>query len=142
MKLRLWMCLLSLYGAEARALAPNQPLSGRLFYTPAQRAMLANARIHQVTDVPKTHAPHDPIVESAPVSFDGVITRSDGVSATHWINGRPHAGQPATNVQRLKPGQTRANNQVYESYQLVRPSQPVVTPHQAINPLINREATP
>ena len=142
MKPGLWIGLLSLYGAGAWALAPDHALTGRLFYTPAQRAMLANARIHQVTDVPKTLAPREALPEPAPLSFDGVITRSDGVSATHWINGRPHAGQPATNVQRLKPGQTRANNQVYESYQLFRPSRPVVAPQQAIDPPIKREAAP
>ncbi len=142
MKMTLWICVLSFCGTEAWALAPDHPLTGRLFYTPAQRAMLANARIHQVTDVPKKLAPREALPEPAPVSFDGVITRSDGVSPTHWINGRPHAGQPATNVQRLKPGQTRANNQVYESYQVVRPDRPGVVPKQAINPLINREATP
>lgn len=141
MKLTLWVCLISFYGAEALALAPSQPLSGRLFYTPAQRAMLVNARVHRVSDVPKILAPREAVPESAPVSFDGVITRSDGVSVTRWINGRPHVGQPAT-VRHLKPGQTRANNQVYESYQLVRPGRPSVAPHPATNPLIYPEAPP
>ena len=141
MKLSLWICLLSFYGAEAWALAPDHMLAGRLFYTPAQRAMLANARTHQITGTHKILAPREALPEPAPVSFDGVITRSDGVSATHWINGRPHAGQPATNVRSLKPGQTRAHRQVYESYQLSRPSQPATAPDQVTKPGINREST-
>ena len=142
MKLRLWICLLSFYGTEALAFPPSQPLSGRLFYTPAQRTMLVNARIHQVTDLPKTHASRDPLPESPPVSFDGVLTRSDGVSATRWINGRPHKGQPPNNVRSLKPGQTRAHSQVYESYQLLRSGQSVNTPDQVTKPGVNREAMP
>ncbi len=57
---------------------------------------------------------------SAPLSFDGVITRSDG-SITHWVDGRPYAGAPSAGIRGLKPGQIRANNKVYEPYQLLRP---------------------
>ena len=110
---------------SAAASAPESPIPGRLFYTQAQRIMLNNARLHQVTDLPKTSTSTSTPQVSAPVSFDGVITRSDGV-ATHWINGRPHVGRSSNNVRNLKPGQTRATQKVYEPYQVLRPA-PVPT---------------
>ena len=128
MKITAWMvCLLcSPITAAALALpAPSAPtLPGRLFYSPAQRAMLNEARVRQVTALPKVAgsgsasevAPAPP----APVSFDGVITRSDG-TATHWVNGRPHVGRSSDNVRNLKPGQTRAAQKVYEPYQIRQP---------------------
>ena len=112
---------------SATAPAPESPIPGRLFYTQAQRIMLNNARLHQVTDLPKASTPASSTPQvSAPVSFDGVITRSDGV-ATHWINGRPHVGRSSSNVRNLKPGQTRATQKVYEPYQVLRPA-PVSPP--------------
>lgn len=114
---------------------PQQPvtnLPGRLFYTPAQRSMLNDARTRQVTDLPKVSASGygTSPASSAPVSFDGVITRSDGV-ATHWINGRPHVGSTSNNIRNLKPGQTRAAQKVYEPYQILQPKTvraPVASP--------------
>lgn len=121
MKFLTWLSLLPLLGGGYGVAmgAPGKPLPGRLFYTPAQRAMLINARTQKVTEIPKSAAP--PV--AAPMRFDGVITRSDGVT-THWINGRPHAGQPPN----LKPGQTRAQQQVYEPYQVLGPA-PLETPN-------------
>lgn len=118
MKFFVCLCLLPLVGAVDRGAmaAPGKPLPGRLFYTPAQREMLVNARTHKVTEIPKSVAP--PVV--SPMRFDGMIMRSDGVT-THWINGRPHVGRPS--LPNLKPGQTRAQQQVYEPYQLQRPSE-------------------
>ena len=107
---------LSLCGSALAVQSPAEPLTGRLFYTPAQRAMLVNARTHKVTEIQKSYTPP----ESAPISLDGVITRSDGV-ATHWVNGRAQSGQPTANVRSLKPGQTRVHQKVYEPYQLMRP---------------------
>ena len=135
MKFFAWLCLLPLLGgADGLAMAaPSKPLPGRLFYTPAQREMLNNARTHKVTEIPKSSA----LTVSAPMRFDGVITRSDGVT-THWINGRPHVGQPS--LPNLKPGQTRAQQQVYEPYQLQRPSEIVAKPQTA--PLPENEAAP
>ena len=124
MKFPAWICLVSLCGmaevlAEPGAIlaapAVGKPLPGRLFYTPAQRVMLNDARSHKVTALQQSSAPP----ESAPVSLDGVLTRSDGV-ATHWVNGQPHVGQPAPHIRSLKPGQTRAQQKVYEPYQLQR----------------------
>lgn len=135
MKFFAWLSLLPLLGGGygVAMAAPGNPLPGRLFYTPAQRAMLINARTHKVTEIPKSAAP--PV--AAPMRFDGVITRSDGV-ATHWINGRPHVGQPS--LPNLKPGQTRAQQQVYEPYQLQRPSDPARP--QTLPPASNNEAAP
>lgn len=133
MKFCAWIWLVSLCSVAEVMAAPQTRnlLPGRLFYTPAQRVMLNDARAHKVTEPQKSYVPP----ESAPVSFDGVLTRSDGV-ATHWINGRPHVGQPSANVRRLKPGQTRAAKKVYEPYELLpspewRPAPtPGAQPHQ------------
>ena len=117
---------------------PGKPLPGRLFYTPAQRDMLVSARARKVTEIQKSYAPP----ESAPMSFDGVITRSDGV-ATHWINGRPHVGQPSANLRSLKPGQTRTHEKVYEPYQLQRPGEaPQLPKPKAAPDPVENEATP
>ena len=121
MKISAWViCLFWPLTSMALPQQPLTPLPGRLFYTPAQRNMLNEARIHQVTDLPKVSASVAYPAPSAPVSFDGVITRSDGV-ATHWINGRPHVGRSSDKVRNLKPGQTRAAQKVYESYQIRQP---------------------
>lgn len=145
MKLCVWLCLMPLLGmAEGMAASgrgpamsnPGKPLPGRLFYTPAQREMLVNARMHKVTEIQKSDAP--PV--SAPMRFDGVIIRSDGV-ATHWINGRPHVGRPPDNVRNLKPGQTRAAQKVYESYQIRQPDN-VRVPSSATPPPPVKPAKP
>lgn len=135
MKFFTWLGLLSLLGGVhgGAMAAPGQPIPGRLFYTPAQRAMLINARTHKVTEIQKSISP--PV--ASPVRFDGVITRSDGVT-THWINGRPHVGQPGP--MNLKPGQTRAQQRVYEPYQLQRPSEVPTKPSPA--PVPENEAAP
>lgn len=135
MKFFAMLCLLPVLGGAygVAMAAPGTPLPGRLFYTPAQREMLINARTHKVTQIQKSAAPP----EAAPMRFDGVIMRSDGV-ATHWINGRPHAGQPS--VPNLKPGQTRAQQQVYEPYQIQRPSERPFKPQT--DPLPENEAAP
>lgn len=122
MKFLVWMICATFCPVAhiAAAAALESPIPGRLFYTPAQRIMLNNARLHHVTDLPKAAAPNSTPQVSAPVSFDGVITRSDGV-ATHWINGRPQVGRYSDKVRNLKPGQTRATQKVYESYQIRQP---------------------
>lgn len=142
MKISAWMVCLLLWPLTVMAL-PSQPvttLPGRLFYTPAQRNMLNEARTHQVTDLPKMSASVSSPAPSAPVSFDGVITRSDGV-ATHWINGRPHVGSTSNNVRNLKPGQTRAVQKVYESYQIRQPDT-VRVPSPATSPALVKPAKP
>lgn len=104
--------------------ATAESLPGKLFYTPAQRAMLIDARKHPVSASAKRY---DEAAESAPLSFDGMVRRSDGV-ATHWINGRPHVGKSSADVHNLKPGQTRAAQKVYEPYQVQRSSSPPSRP--------------
>ena len=88
---------------------------GRLFYTPAQRAQLEAARARNVTRV-ETRAP---AFSAPPVRFDGVVIRSDG-RGTAWVDGRPQTG--TAGVPGLKPGQIRADNHVYEPYQVLRPA--------------------
>jgi hypothetical protein len=112
-------------------------LPGKLFYTPAERTMLVNARAHKVTELQKSVAPPD----SAPLSFDGVVIRSDG-KATHWINGEAHAGRASPAIRDLKPGQIRADKKIYEPYQVLRPSEtPPPAGAAAITPP-EQEATP
>lgn len=124
-----------LYSSAYAAQTADKPLPGRLFYTPAQRTMLLDARAYKSPSIQKSPAP---IVSVAPMRFDGVITRSDGV-ATHWINGRAHVGQPR--LPDLKPGQTRAQQQVYEPYQLQHPSEMLPQP-QIAPPSGNSESAP
>lgn len=148
MKIPAWMVFLFCWPITATALAPAAPstptLPGRLFYSPAQRTMLNEARVRQVTELPKVSSS---VSESAvapalpaPVSFDGVITRSDG-TATHWINGRPHVGKSSADVQNLKPGQTRAAQKVYEPYQIRQP-QAMRKPTPASSPTRVKPAQP
>ena len=91
--------------------------TGRLFYTPAQRAQLEAARARNVTQLasPKQDQPAS---APAPLRFDGVVIRSDGQS-TRWVDGKAEIG--ASSVKGLKPGQIRANGKVYEPYQVLRP---------------------
>lgn len=94
--------------------APGGDL-GRLFYTPAERAQLEQARTRHA-------APRSAGVRSeptAPLRYDGVVIRSDG-SSTHWVDGRAQA-HPAE-AGGLKPGQTRADGKVFEPYQVLRPA--------------------
>jgi hypothetical protein len=104
---------------------------GRLFYTPAQRDQLENARAHNVTQV----ASHPKRPSSPPpLRYDGVLMRSDG-QTTRWVDGKAQVG-PAAGVADLKPGQIRAGNKVYEPYQIVRP-----TPSNPAEP-VARDTTP
>ena len=128
MKISLWILFFVLGPVPAlAAISQDLTIPGRLFYTPTQRAMLNNARVRKQTDPPNTSAAVPSLPAPAPVSFDGVITRSDGV-ATHWVNGRPHVGRSSDKVQNLKPGQTRAAQKVYESYQIRQPDNARITP--------------
>lgn len=127
------------------AASPNTAIPGRLFYTPAQRAMLNDARVRKQIDPPNPSVAAPALPAPAPVSFDGVITRSDGV-ATHWVNGRPHVGHTSGKVQNLKPGQTRAEQKVYEPYQIRQPDNARVPspapPPSSVKPAKLEESTP
>lgn len=92
---------------------------GRLFYTPAERAQLEEARARKLTRLPSSVG----AVDSGPQRYDGVVIRSDG-RATHWVDGRP---QPE-GIRDLKPGQVRANGKVYEPYQVTKPQPPANAP--------------
>ncbi|MDP3586286.1 MAG: hypothetical protein Q8R61_14240 [Thiobacillus sp.] len=105
------VCLLALAGSGVSLAADP----GRLFYTPAQRAQLEAARARNVTRV-ETRMP---AFSAPPVRFDGVVIRSDG-QGTAWVDGRPQTG--TAGVPGLKPGQIRADERVYEPYQVLRPA--------------------
>jgi hypothetical protein len=118
---RISVFLLAALGAGGASLAAPPADPGRLFYSPAQRAQLEAARARNVTEVRQT----SPEFAPPPPRFDGVVIRSDG-SSTNWVNGQPQVG--ASGVAGLKPGQVRADGQVYEPYQVLRPSPaPAVT---------------
>lgn len=134
MKTSFWILCFMLGPGSALAATQDLTIPGRLFYTPTQRAMLNDARVRKLSDQPNLSAAAPTLPAPAPVSFDGVITRSDGV-ATHWVNGRPQVGRSSDKVRNLKPGQTRAEQKVYESYQIRQPDParilpPVSTPSQ------------
>ena len=120
MKTSVWILCFVLGHAPALAATQDLTIPGPLFYTPTQRAMLNDARVRKLTEQPTVSAASPTLPAPAPVSFDGVITRSDGV-ATHWVNGRPQVGRSSDKVQNLKPGQTRAEQKVYEPYQIRQP---------------------
>lgn len=147
MKIPAWMICLMFWPVTTLAAPPQvvTNIPGRLFYTPAQRTMLNEARVRKVTDNPKMSAAAPYVPAPPPVSFDGVITRSDGV-ATHWINGRPHVGRSSDKVRNLKPGQTRAAQKVYESYQIRQPDNVRVpssaTPPPPVKPARPEEPAP
>jgi hypothetical protein len=91
---------------------------GRLFYTPEQRAGLENARLQN-----RARATSSPTRAAKPVTYDGIVIRSDG-RTTRWVNGTPQAGGPyelEAAGKTLKPGQTLAGNRVYEAHAITRP---------------------
>jgi hypothetical protein len=116
------VCLLALAGSGVSLAADP----GRLFYTPAQRAQLEAARARNVTHVET----RTPAFSTPPVRFDGVVIRSDG-QGTAWVDGRPQTG--TAGVPGLKPGQIRADDRVYEPYQVLRPG-PVAPAAKEPNP--------
>lgn len=114
-----------LAGLGARAESPPDP--GHLFYTPAQRVQLEQARARNIT---QRTSGENAAAPSAPVRYDGVVIRSDG-RATHWVDGRPQ--HEAAGAAGLKPGQVRAEGRVYEPYQVLRPS-PAAAPAEKPGP--------
>ena len=121
--LKHWVVAVSLCLSSLSLASPVEV--GRLFYTPAERAQLENARVQNVTQ--STRAGKPDISDSAPppLRYDGVLIRSDG-KTTRWVDGKPQVGTPG--VAGLKPGQIRANGKVYEPYQVLRPADPVPPP--------------
>ncbi|MHB1332419.1 MAG: hypothetical protein ACYCY1_07450 [Sulfuriferula sp.] len=123
------LCLL-LFGMTCPAYAAS--LSGRLFYTPAQRAEMEAARNHATPSAAGIVSdPQDTV-------YNGYIRRSDG-RTTLWINGQPRRLQhtpgtpgklklPATPA--LKPGQefNTQYGRVLESYERPAPTVPAAKP--------------
>lgn len=121
--LRIFMtaCLIPLFHfSQGSSLAGPVEL-GRLFYTPAQRTQLENARTQHVTQPSSQNKQARPDRAQAPIRFDGVVIRSDG-KTTRWVDGKAQVG--ASSVSGLKPGQIRADGKVYEPYQVLRPLSP------------------
>ena len=107
-------------------LAHADGLSGRLFYTPTERAQLEAGRNRPPP------APAENPIRTPDTLFNGYVLRSDG-RATQWINGEPRQLQqlpaspgklklPATPA--LKPGQEydTQSGRVREPYQRATPS--------------------
>lgn len=130
----LWLLL---FGMTCPAYAAS--LSGRLFYTPAQRAEMEAARNHATP--PAAGIVSDP----QDTVYNGYIRRSDG-RTTLWINGQPRRLQhtsgtpgklklPTTPV--LKPGQefNTQYGRVLESYERPAPTVPTVTPSVPVRKL-------
>ncbi len=121
-------------------LAHADGLSGRLFYTPTERAQLEAGRNRP------TPAPAKNPIRTPDTLFNGYVLRSDG-RATQWINGEPRQLQqlpaspgklklPATPA--LKPGQEydTQSGRVREPYErAVQPITSPVIPTQPIAPV-------
>ena len=89
---------------------------GRLFYTPAQRATLEDARHRNITAAAAQTDPGGAIV------YNGVVLRSDG-RTTQWVDGQAQARPGAdyhADGHRLQPGQMLYDGKVYEPYQVIR----------------------
>lgn len=111
-----WIALLAVIGG---ARAEAQPDPGSLFYTPAQRALLEQARARNISQRPAGNTGGHAAEAIAPLRYDGVVIRSDG-RATHWVDGRPQTSPGG--AAGLKPGQVRAEGRTYEPYQILRPA--------------------
>ena len=101
-----WICLVALLLAAAPARAAEASL-GRLFFTPAQRLALEEARRKNVrAEVQAEEKPKAPPVRN--VSVTGVVRRSDGES-TVWVNGKPVDGATDDGLKvRITAGQQAA----------------------------------
>ena len=67
--------------------------TGRLFFTPAERARLdelrSNAKSVELTNDPNAIAAPVEIAPPSDVSVQGYVKRSDGKKGTVWVNGQP-----------------------------------------------------
>lgn len=102
----------------------SQAELGRLFYTPHQRQGLENSRAQNRSVAGPTE-----VTTSQPLTYDGIVLRSDGRS-TRWINGMPQSGNSyalTTRGKTLKPGQTIEGSRVYEAHG-IRPEETVGKP--------------
>lgn len=93
--------------------APSQATLGRLFYTPEQRSALEQARAQK-----RTTTAAAPVAATHPLTYNGIVLRSDGRS-TRWIDGKAkEGGRYALQAggRTLKPGQTLSGNQIFEAH--------------------------
>jgi hypothetical protein len=85
------LALVAMLGAATGAPGAQsiqQPL-GRLFFTPAERAQLDNARAQKRAPQPTSAAqPVDTRPETQVITYNGIVRRSDGKSIL-WLNNRP-----------------------------------------------------
>ncbi len=120
---------LLLFGLVSQAYAAS--LSGRLFYTPAQRAQIEAGRNRGTPARVDTPSAHDTV-------YNGYVLRSDG-SATLWVNGQPRRLQHAPStpgtlklpaIPALKPGQefNTQYDRVLEPYERPAPLVPTAPP--------------
>ncbi|MDD5249612.1 MAG: hypothetical protein PHY45_11535 [Rhodocyclaceae bacterium] len=101
-------CLLTLLAAGSAFAAGAEPL-GRLFFTPAQRALLDRQR-------------QGGSVEQAPEAvarLDGIVARADG-KTTVWINGRPQRDAGLDAAATLRVGES-INRVTHEKIDVVAP---------------------
>ncbi|MGH8750115.1 MAG: hypothetical protein ACREUV_00245 [Burkholderiales bacterium] len=85
---------------------------GRLFFTPAQRATLDNARRQNIKINVETETPAFEII-----SVNGVVKRSDGESIV-WINNKPMSDKQAVSGIKITPHRgddARVNLQLQQS---------------------------
>jgi hypothetical protein len=92
------LALALLAGAALLAVAPRAVAAdrgyGRLFYTPTQRAALADARRRNIRaeELAAEAAKRPKAPRSRKVTLTGIVQRSDGESFA-WVNGKPVEGQ-------------------------------------------------
>ena len=125
-----WIFSLLLFGLVSPAHATH--LSGRLFYTPAQRAQIEAGRNRG------TPTPADTVPDAGDTVYNGYVVRSDG-NTTVWINGQPRRMQHASGtpgklklpaIPALKPGQefNTQYGRVLEPYERPAPPAPATQP--------------
>jgi hypothetical protein len=99
-----WLCLLLLALGLSPAWAEDASL-GRLFFTPAERQALEEARRKNIRAEVQAAAPKPVRPPVRNVTVSGVVRRSDGES-TVWVNGKPVDGETADGLKvRVTSGQ-------------------------------------
>jgi hypothetical protein len=89
---RLFLFAAALTGAVPFAVAADPPV-GRLFFTPAERAALENARRRNIRaeELAAEAAKRPAVPRARSVTLSGVVLRSDGESFA-WVNGKSVEG--------------------------------------------------
>ncbi len=92
------LALLSLCCLLGQQVCLADSISGRLFFTPAERAALDRARAQNIAIQNRQGNPN-----TSDLTLNGVIQRSDG-KETFWVNGRPIDNGADAADPRLLPG--------------------------------------